>query len=159
MWSLCAVGAWESRRWMGQPWGPEGLRWGRQPAQAFLIGNLWLKLACLRDQLLDGFLRGQDADESPLGIHFLHVLRQARRIAQRQFANRGDAGGADQADLGLSHSGNPHVVGDIRPLQQLLLADAGLRRERLASLDGLGSLEQRVGRANAKRFEFGSAKG
>src|SRR5437660_4654535 len=105
--SLCAVGAWESRRWMGL--GRHGRdRFGagrrreaflepsvpieserssalfdafslREPGptslESALVGNLGLKLTCLCDQLLDGFLRRQDADKLPLGIHFLHVLR------------------------------------------------------------------------------------
>jgi len=69
------------------------------------------------------------------------------------------AGRAHQVDLGLAHPGNPHVVGDIRPFEQLLLADAGLRCEYLAPLDGAGGLEQPVGGAYAKRFQFRRGEG
>src|SRR5437773_8660187 len=96
--SLCAVRAWVSR------WGTRG-RAAAEPPVSGLIGDFGLKLAGLRDQLLDRLFRRQNADEFAPGIHFFHVLREARRIAQRKLANRGDAGGAHQSDLGLAHAG------------------------------------------------------
>src|ERR1700737_5059433 len=102
------------------------------------IADFRLKLAGLLDQLLDRLFRGQDADEFAPGIDLFHALGEARRVAQREFADRGDAGSAHQPDLGLAHAGNPHVVGDVSPFQELLLADAGLRRSGLAALYGPG---------------------
>src|ERR1700751_3851257 len=64
----------------------------------YLISNLGLQLARLRDQLLDRFFRRQHADELPLDVDVPHVLRKARWIAQGQLANRGDAGGAHEPD-------------------------------------------------------------
>ena len=48
------------------------------------------------------------------------------------------------------------MVGEISPLQQLLLADAGLGRKRLAPLGGACGFQQCVGGANADRFQLGS---
>jgi len=74
-----------------------------------LIAYLGRKLAGLLDQLLDRFLRRQHAHQFALDIDVLHVLRQPRRIAVCEFTNCCDAGGADQADLGLAHSPGPGV--------------------------------------------------
>ena len=57
--------------------------------------------------------------------------------------------------LGLAHPGNAHVVGKIRPFEQLLFADACLGCERLAPLHRAGRLQQRIGGADAQRFQFG----
>src|ERR1700756_1934472 len=153
--SLCAVAASESRWRQGLR--PLGAR--RAVLANYLISNLGLQLARLRDQLLDRFFRRQHADELLLDVDVPHVLRKARWIAQGELANRGDAGGAHQPDLRLAHAGNTHVVGRVRPFQELLLADAGPGRERLAPFHGAGSFEERFGGANAKRFELGRGEG
>ena len=129
------------------------------PDRRPLVGDLGLKLAGLRDQLLDRLFRGQDAHQFALGIDVFHVLRQPGRIAQREFTYRGDAGSAHQPDLCLAHAGNPHVVGNFGPFEQLLLANAGLRCKRLASLDGARGLEQCVGGTDAKRLQFRRGEG
>src|ERR1700682_1730166 len=135
------------------------MRASAKPPLTGLIGDLRLKLARLRDQLLDRLFRRQNADEFALGIHLFHVLRQTRRIAKREFAHRGDAGGAHQPDLCLAHAGNPHGVGALGHVEQLLLADAGLRGKRFAALYGPGGLKQLVRGANAKRLQFRSGEG
>src|SRR5437868_11773267 len=142
--SLCAVPAWESRR---------GRRAGAGLAECplrVLVADFRLKLAGLCDQLFDRLFRRQNTDEFAPCIHFFHVLRQAAWVTKSKFANRRDAGGAYQADLGFAHAGDAHVVRNIGPLQQLLLANAGLRCKSFAAFHVPGCLKQTVGRSNAQ---------
>src|SRR5262249_39809829 len=89
------------------------------PANCYvqLIGDLWLQLARLRDQLLDGLFGWEDANQLSPRVHFFHALGKPRRVAMREFAHRGGAGGAHQPDLGPAHAGNAHIVGYVRPFQ------------------------------------------
>src|SRR5580692_5070010 len=80
---LCVVGAWESRRATDPRGRPPGLLRRRfSPMGIFLVADFGLKLARLRDQLLDGLFGRQNANEFALGIHFLHVLRRPRPPAR-----------------------------------------------------------------------------
>jgi len=123
------------------------------------VGDFGLKLARLRDQLLGPiFSEGSTRTSFALDIHFFHVLRQPRRIAMRELANRGDAGGTHQSDLGLAHAGNPHVVGDVGPFQQLLLADAVLAASVLRPLTVRAASSSPSVVANTCAFQFGGGK-
>src|SRR5215475_4106668 len=134
---------------------------GRQSVRdaMYLIGNLGLQLAGLGDQLLDRLLGREHSDQLSSGVDLSYVLREPRGIAECQLADRRYACCANQPDLGFSHPGDAHVVGDVRPFQQLLLADTSLCREGLASLDGVRGIEECVGGTNAQRFELGSPEG
>src|SRR3954471_7376659 len=123
------------------------------------IRNLRRQLFRLGDDVADRLFRGQDAEELFLLVGIPHALGQPCRISVGELAHGGDAGGADQADLGPAHAGDAHVVGDVGPFQQQLLADAGLGGERLAALHGRSRLEQRVGRADSLRLQLVGGKG
>src|SRR4051812_8675096 len=89
------------------------LRSMRATKPGYSIRDLRLQLSRFLDDLLDGFFRRQDVDQFAPGVDVFHVLRKPRRIAQSEFANGGDAGGAQQNGPGLAHARNPHVVADI----------------------------------------------
>ncbi len=123
------------------------------------VGDLGLQLAGLPSiSCSTDFSEGRT--RTSLRLVFASFMFWASRAGLRSASSRTVVTPAARtsSDPCLAHALDPHVVGDVGPFEQLLLADAGLVRERLASLDRAGGFQQPLGGADAQRFEFRAAK-
>ena len=86
-------------------------------------------------------------------IGFPHLFDEVLRIAELEFVDRLDAGGAQELRIFPADALDAHAVGGGRPVEDALVVDADLRGDLEPLLRRLGRAQQADGRANPLRLQ------
>src|SRR6516164_10188375 len=124
-------------------------------AASFLITDQRLELLGVLDPARDGIHRGQDADQSTLGIHLSHDLGELLRIAIAKFVDGAHAGGAQELRIFPADAFDAHAVGGSHPIEYAFLRCAGLERDLQPLFRRFRQAQQAYGRTNAIGFQNG----